>query len=79
MVAVSTVGIVGAGAAGLALATFLADVGISTEILEKSHASSALGSGITLLQMRLNALRVSHGQLLQGLLPTVRPGTFHQV
>jgi len=55
MAAVSTVGIVGAGAAGLALATFLADAGISTEILEKSDAPSALGSGITL---QGNALRI---------------------
>jgi len=55
MAAVSTVGIVGAGAAGLALATFLADAGVKTEILEKSKAPSALGSGITL---QGNALRI---------------------
>lgn len=55
MAAVSTVGIVGAGAAGLALATFLADAGIKTEILEKSLAPSTLGSGITL---QGNALRI---------------------
>ncbi|KSU65546.1 FAD-dependent monooxygenase [Arthrobacter sp. NIO-1057] len=55
MAAVSTVGIVGAGAAGLALASFLADAGIKTEILEKSQAPSTLGSGITL---QGNALRI---------------------
>jgi len=55
MAAVSTVGIVGAGAAGLALATFLADAGIKAEILEKSEAPSTLGSGITL---QGNALRI---------------------
>jgi len=55
MAAVSTVGIVGAGAAGLALATFLADAGVKTEILEKSQGPSSLGSGITL---QGNALRI---------------------
>ena len=55
MAAVSKVGVVGAGAAGLAVATFLADAGISVEILEKSESPTAVGSGITL---QGNALRV---------------------
>ncbi|WGW11890.1 FAD-dependent monooxygenase [Saxibacter everestensis] len=50
-----TIGIVGAGAAGLGLATFLADAGHRVEILERAEAPSALGSGITL---QGNALRV---------------------
>ncbi|MCW4466281.1 FAD-dependent monooxygenase [Glutamicibacter sp. MNS18] len=57
MAAVSTVGVVGAGAAGLAVATFLADAGVRVEILEKSDSPSTLGSGITL---QGNALRVLH-------------------
>lgn len=55
MAAVSKVGIVGAGASGLAVAIFLADAGIEVEILEKTDAPSTLGSGITL---QGNALRV---------------------
>lgn len=55
MAAVSRVGIVGAGAAGLGVAIFLADAGINVEILEKTDAPSTLGSGITL---QGNALRV---------------------
>ncbi|MCU1565968.1 MAG: 2-polyprenyl-6-methoxyphenol hydroxylase, partial [Pseudarthrobacter sp.] len=55
MAAVQNVGIVGAGAAGLAAAILLADAGIQVEILEKADAPQTLGSGITL---QGNALRV---------------------
>lgn len=55
MVPVEKVGIVGAGAAGLTLAAFLADAGIDVEVLEKGARSNTLGSGITL---QGNALRV---------------------
>lgn len=55
MAAVSQVGVVGAGAAGLGVAIFLADAGIEVEILEKTDAPSTWGSGITL---QGNALRV---------------------
>lgn len=55
MAQVSTVGIVGAGAAGLALAVMLRDSGFGVEVLERSSGDSALGSGITL---QGNALRV---------------------
>ena len=55
MAAVQNVGIVGAGAAGLTAAIFLADAGISVEILEKAAEPQTLGSGITL---QGNALRI---------------------
>lgn len=55
MAAVSTVGIVGSGAAGLTAASLLADAGIDVEILEKAEGPSPLGSGITL---QGNALRI---------------------
>lgn len=55
MAAVSTVGIVGSGAAGLTAASLLADAGIDVEILEKADGPSPLGSGITL---QGNALRI---------------------
>ena len=55
MAAVQNVGIVGAGAAGLAAAILLADAGIQVEILERADAPQTLGSGITL---QGNALRV---------------------
>ena len=43
MAAVSTVGIVGSGAAGLTAASLLADAGIDVEILEKAEGPSPLG------------------------------------
>ncbi|KUM42230.1 FAD-dependent monooxygenase [Arthrobacter sp. EpRS71] len=55
MAAVQKVGIVGAGAAGLAAAILLADAGIEVEILEKATEPQTLGSGITL---QGNALRI---------------------
>jgi 2-polyprenyl-6-methoxyphenol hydroxylase-like FAD-dependent oxidoreductase len=55
MSAVHTVGIVGAGAAGLTLAIYLADAGLDVEVLEKADGPSILGSGITL---QGNALRI---------------------
>ncbi|MFJ6535114.1 FAD-dependent monooxygenase [Paenarthrobacter sp. NPDC091711] len=55
MAAVQRVGIVGAGAAGLAAAILLADAGIEVEILEKAAEPQTLGSGITL---QGNALRI---------------------
>jgi len=55
MAAVQKVGIVGAGASGLASAILLADAGIQVEILEKAAEPQTLGSGITL---QGNALRV---------------------
>jgi 2-polyprenyl-6-methoxyphenol hydroxylase-like FAD-dependent oxidoreductase len=55
MAAVQNVGIVGAGAAGLAAAILLADAGINVEVLEKAESPQTLGSGITL---QGNALRI---------------------
>lgn len=55
MTAVTSVGIVGAGASGLALATLLARAGVSVEILEQTNSPSTLGSGIT---MQGNGLRI---------------------
>ena len=55
MAAVSTVGIVGSGAAGLTAAILLADAGLQVEVLEKAEGPSPLGSGITL---QGNALRI---------------------
>ncbi|MBD7996314.1 FAD-dependent monooxygenase [Arthrobacter sp. Sa2CUA1] len=55
MAAVSKVGIVGSGAAGLTAAALLADAGVDVEILEKADGPSPLGSGITL---QGNALRI---------------------
>ncbi|MFW0773044.1 FAD-dependent monooxygenase [Paenarthrobacter nitroguajacolicus] len=55
MAAVQRVGIVGAGAAGLAAAILLADAGVEVEILEKAAEPQTLGSGITL---QGNALRI---------------------
>ncbi|WP_312181048.1 FAD-dependent monooxygenase [Arthrobacter sp.] len=55
MTAVRTIGIVGAGAAGLTLAIYLADAGFNVEVLEKADGPSTLGSGITL---QGNALRI---------------------
>ncbi|ELT44785.1 FAD-dependent oxidoreductase [Arthrobacter nitrophenolicus] len=55
MAAVQNVGIVGAGAAGLTAAIFLADAGITVEVLEKATEPQTLGSGITL---QGNALRI---------------------
>ena len=55
MAAVSKVGIVGSGAAGLTAAALLAGSGIDVEILERESGPSPLGSGITL---QGNALRI---------------------
>ncbi|WP_309073472.1 FAD-dependent monooxygenase [Paenarthrobacter sp.] len=55
MAAVQRVGIVGAGAAGLAAAILLAEAGVEVEVLEKAAEPQTLGSGITL---QGNALRV---------------------
>ncbi|MCQ1999904.1 FAD-dependent monooxygenase [Arthrobacter zhaoxinii] len=55
MAAVSKVGIVGSGAAGLTAAILLADAGVDVEVLEKESGPSPLGSGITL---QGNALRI---------------------
>jgi 2-polyprenyl-6-methoxyphenol hydroxylase-like FAD-dependent oxidoreductase len=53
--AVRSVLVIGAGASGLAAATFLAQGGIAVDLVETSPGSTALGSGITL---QGNALRV---------------------
>lgn len=55
MAAVQRVGIVGAGAAGLAAAILLAEAGVEVEVLEKATEPQTLGSGITL---QGNALRI---------------------
>ncbi|KAD4059945.1 NAD(P)-binding protein [Arthrobacter yangruifuii] len=55
MAAVTRVGIVGSGAAGLTAAIILADAGVDVEVLEKEDGPSPLGSGITL---QGNALRI---------------------
>lgn len=55
MPAVTSVLVVGAGAAGAAVAAFLAEGGVSVEVVEARPDVSALGSGITL---QGNALRV---------------------
>jgi 2-polyprenyl-6-methoxyphenol hydroxylase-like FAD-dependent oxidoreductase len=55
MPAVTTVLVVGSGAAGAASATFLARAGVSVDLVDISSDVSALGSGITL---QGNALRV---------------------
>jgi 2-polyprenyl-6-methoxyphenol hydroxylase-like FAD-dependent oxidoreductase len=59
MPAVRTVLVVGGGIAGTAVAAFLADAGISVDLVEITPEPSPLGSGITL---QGNALRV-FGQL----------------
>lgn len=55
MPAVRSVLVVGAGAAGCATATFLAEAGLSVDLVDVKPDVSALGSGITL---QGNALRV---------------------
>lgn len=55
MPAVRSVLVVGAGAAGCATATLLADAGVSVDLIDLKPDVSALGSGITL---QGNALRV---------------------
>ncbi len=55
MPAVRSVLVVGAGAAGCATATLLADAGVSVDLIDILPDVSALGSGITL---QGNALRV---------------------
>ena len=55
MPAVRSVLVVGAGAAGCATATLLADAGVSVDLIDIKPDVSALGSGITL---QGNALRV---------------------
>ncbi|MGC5617376.1 FAD-dependent monooxygenase [Georgenia sp. Z1491] len=55
MAAITTVGIVGAGAAGTTLAAYLARGGIDVEVLERTPEPSTLGSGLTL---QGNALRL---------------------
>lgn len=55
MTAVQKVLVIGAGAAGLAAATLLADAGVEVDLVEAKPEVSALGSGITL---QANALRV---------------------
>jgi 2-polyprenyl-6-methoxyphenol hydroxylase-like FAD-dependent oxidoreductase len=55
MPAVTTVLVVGSGAAGAATATFLARAGVSVDLVDITTDVSALGSGITL---QGNALRV---------------------
>lgn len=55
MSAVRSVLVVGAGAAGCATATLLADAGVSVDLIDVKPDVSALGSGITL---QGNALRV---------------------
>lgn len=55
MPAVTTVLVVGSGAAGAATATFLARAGVSVDLVDITPDVSALGSGITL---QGNALRV---------------------
>lgn len=56
MSAVQNVGIVGAGAAGLATAILLADAGIDVVVYEAKPDLGALGSGITLQGNALRAL-----------------------
>ena len=58
MPAVRSVLVIGAGASGLAAATFLAQGGIAVDLVETSPDNTALGSGITL---QGNALRVLKG------------------
>jgi 2-polyprenyl-6-methoxyphenol hydroxylase-like FAD-dependent oxidoreductase len=53
--AVRSVLVIGAGASGLAVATFLAQGGVAVDLVEASPDNTALGSGITL---QGNALRV---------------------
>lgn len=55
MAAVSSVLVIGGGAAGTATAILLAEAGVSVTVIEISPTVSALGSGITL---QANALRV---------------------
>jgi 2-polyprenyl-6-methoxyphenol hydroxylase-like FAD-dependent oxidoreductase len=55
MTAVQRVLVIGAGAAGLAAATLLADAEVQVDLVEAKPEVSALGSGITL---QANALRV---------------------
>jgi 2-polyprenyl-6-methoxyphenol hydroxylase-like FAD-dependent oxidoreductase len=57
MTAVDTVLVVGSGTAGLAVATLLADAGVSVELAEITPEVTALGSGITLQGNALRALR----------------------
>jgi 2-polyprenyl-6-methoxyphenol hydroxylase-like FAD-dependent oxidoreductase len=57
MSAVSSVLVVGGGTAGAAVATLLADAGVSVDLVEIKPDVTALGSGITL---QGNALRVLH-------------------
>ena len=55
MAAVQKVGIVGAGAAGVASAILLAQGGVEVEVIERHDGPTTLGSGITL---QGNALRI---------------------
>lgn len=55
MTAVNDVLVVGAGTAGVAAATFLADAGVAVDLVEINSDVTALGSGVTL---QGNALRV---------------------
>ena len=57
MPAVSNVLVIGAGAAGTAVAILLAEGGVNVEVAEINPEVSALGSGITL---QGNALRILH-------------------
>jgi 2-polyprenyl-6-methoxyphenol hydroxylase-like FAD-dependent oxidoreductase len=57
MSAVSNVLVVGGGTAGAAVATLLAEAGVSVDLVEIKPDGTALGSGITL---QGNALRVLH-------------------
>jgi 2-polyprenyl-6-methoxyphenol hydroxylase-like FAD-dependent oxidoreductase len=57
MAAVKRVGIVGAGAAGIAAGILLADAGIAVEIIERREGPGRLGSGITLQGNGLRILR----------------------
>jgi 2-polyprenyl-6-methoxyphenol hydroxylase-like FAD-dependent oxidoreductase len=57
MGAVSKVGIVGSGAAGLTAAVLLADAGMDVEILERAEGPSPAGSGITLQGSALRVFR----------------------
>ncbi|WP_112261356.1 FAD-dependent monooxygenase [Lentzea terrae] len=55
MTAVESVGIIGAGMAGLGVAILLAEAGVPVEVIETTPEVGALGSGVTL---QGNALRV---------------------